>query len=595
MKTQKGITLISLIITVIVMLILSAVTISMVIGENGIVQKAGEATIEQEAQAGKEKLAMDLMEYQTIGYTKGITLEEFLLTKERDYIKNDDGTIEVTEGNYIYTVAQAPTLEITNWRSLAADPVPAVLEGEGEVADPYVINSIEDYVAFVMDTRDGETYEGQYIELGRNLDFKDKLSYADPTTKIFGDINENGVEEDLYTELNDETARGLRNIFEFAGTLDGKNRVIKNFFMQDKLTSSDGEIALIENNKGTIKNLTVTGKIIAELEEDANHIRVGAFIASNDGGSIFNSRTGIDVTVTGTLNQTTTGITTYIGSFIGKNDDAGASSIHECINYGKIYVDINIKADTEFEGMEEAYNSLQVGGIVGKNKNLIVNAINEGEIYVKRTFNSTVGVGDSGVKVGGIAGEIEYDDSTVGNYASIVNAVSTGKITAISETSEVVVGGIVGQLSDDTSDQSGIANNLVKIQNAFAATGINVQATADQTVEVGGISGNAEGNVENCYSLDDITASEEINKRYFGALIGNYRDTSTISNCFYRKGTYLGAQGEDKEGITVLDSLTQSEALLYLNQNVDINNADSAKIADWLKFVEMNDTVRFEE
>lgn len=44
MKNQKGITLIALVITIIVLLILAGVSIAMLTGENGILKKAGEAT-----------------------------------------------------------------------------------------------------------------------------------------------------------------------------------------------------------------------------------------------------------------------------------------------------------------------------------------------------------------------------------------------------------------------------------------------------------------------------------------------------------------------------------------------------------------------
>ena len=44
MKNQKGITLVALIITIIVMLILVAVTLSIVLGDNGVIKKGREAS-----------------------------------------------------------------------------------------------------------------------------------------------------------------------------------------------------------------------------------------------------------------------------------------------------------------------------------------------------------------------------------------------------------------------------------------------------------------------------------------------------------------------------------------------------------------------
>ena len=42
-KKEKGITLVALVITIIVLLILAGVTISLVVGDNGVVQKARDA------------------------------------------------------------------------------------------------------------------------------------------------------------------------------------------------------------------------------------------------------------------------------------------------------------------------------------------------------------------------------------------------------------------------------------------------------------------------------------------------------------------------------------------------------------------------
>ena len=48
MKKNKGITLIALVITIIVLLILAGVTINTLFGQNGIMQKANKAKIENE-------------------------------------------------------------------------------------------------------------------------------------------------------------------------------------------------------------------------------------------------------------------------------------------------------------------------------------------------------------------------------------------------------------------------------------------------------------------------------------------------------------------------------------------------------------------
>ena len=55
-KNKKGITLIALIITIIVLLILAGVTISAVIGDDGIIKKAAEAKVQMEKSKKDEVL-----------------------------------------------------------------------------------------------------------------------------------------------------------------------------------------------------------------------------------------------------------------------------------------------------------------------------------------------------------------------------------------------------------------------------------------------------------------------------------------------------------------------------------------------------------
>ena len=56
----KGITLIALVITVIVLLILAAISVSMLTGENNIIKKAGQAADETKLAGYKEEIALSL-------------------------------------------------------------------------------------------------------------------------------------------------------------------------------------------------------------------------------------------------------------------------------------------------------------------------------------------------------------------------------------------------------------------------------------------------------------------------------------------------------------------------------------------------------
>ena len=84
MKNTKGITLIALVITIIVLLILAGVSISMLSGDNSILNKAAEAKNQNEDKSLKEETQIvvsgRLIEKKTTG-TNAKTLEEELREK----------------------------------------------------------------------------------------------------------------------------------------------------------------------------------------------------------------------------------------------------------------------------------------------------------------------------------------------------------------------------------------------------------------------------------------------------------------------------------------------------------------------------------
>lgn len=57
-KKEKGITLVALVVTIVVLLILAGVSITMVLGNNGIVKKAQDAKANYTTAAGQEDKAM---------------------------------------------------------------------------------------------------------------------------------------------------------------------------------------------------------------------------------------------------------------------------------------------------------------------------------------------------------------------------------------------------------------------------------------------------------------------------------------------------------------------------------------------------------
>ena len=68
MKNQKGITLVALVITIIVLLILAGVSISLVLGQNGVLTQASNAVVKNDAAAVEQEVKLAAAEAVTNYY-----------------------------------------------------------------------------------------------------------------------------------------------------------------------------------------------------------------------------------------------------------------------------------------------------------------------------------------------------------------------------------------------------------------------------------------------------------------------------------------------------------------------------------------------
>ena len=122
-KTEKGITLVALVVTIVVLLILAGVSINTVLGDDGIIKKAKEAAEATKRASAEEEMNRLVLEYQLAKNDE--TLESFLKEKVTEgridgVTDNGDGTITITkkvEGkDYTITVkkpaASTPSVKV---------------------------------------------------------------------------------------------------------------------------------------------------------------------------------------------------------------------------------------------------------------------------------------------------------------------------------------------------------------------------------------------------------------------------------------------------------------------------------------------------
>ncbi len=362
---ERGITLIALVITIIILLILTGITIGLVTGENGILAQATRATEATEIAQENEKNILDSYE------------------------------------NVIY--------EATNDVPQVNDSNPGVLEGSGTEEEPFVINSIEDLIVFADNVTKGiNTYQDQYVELGSSLDFNSYKSYVEPNREDYAKYGYNGkLKEVINTSgfipigtleywLVDETLE--KSECYFCGNFNGKGYKIYNLkILQEKNVNSNiyTDTGLFSENFGVINNVYIENGMNITNINGGKFSNIGLLVGENNGEI---SR----CYVKGEINTTKINWGNSVGGIVGANN----GTIKECYNATNINAKYSCKEN-------------RIGGIVGVNEieGKIENCYNKGKI------DSQV-VGEQSGKddiclIGGIAGR---------NIGSIKNVYSYRRI-----------------------------------------------------------------------------------------------------------------------------------------------------------------------
>ena len=259
LKNKKGITLIALVVTVVVLIILAGVSINAVIGDDGIIKKAqNSANLTKEAEV-KEAINRTILEfYLTDDYE---TLEDFLKAKVTEgkidsVTKNADGTLTVKKGNYSVTVenktnssggnssgGETQTPEIT----IGEAKVVANSDGTGsaitDTASVYLGNTL--YITFVHSITGGTTVVDKTIPYAVTKN-------GTYTFTVTGTVNGKS-----YTKNVSVTVNQFKDVYEYMQT-------------NTKVTYSDGDVWVPEGFRiSTDSAENVQGGIVIE-DKDLN-------------------------------------------------------------------------------------------------------------------------------------------------------------------------------------------------------------------------------------------------------------------------------------------------------------------------------------
>ena len=453
-REQRGITLITLVVTIIVLIILAGVSIAMLVGENGIITQAQRAKENTELAEKQEKEDMGELEDELNEAITGIKVEQ------------------VTDEN------------------------PGVLEGTGTDIDPYTINRIEDLIFFAYDVKQGNYYEGETVKLGLSLDFNSNKSYVDAYRTNYAKYGYTGELKKILTETGFipigtmQFSNGSDEINEksFKGIFDGAGNKIYNLKIKQEIESTEYQlsIGLFSANSGTIQNLGIENGSVITNTNSEKFCAMALLVGNNRVGGIIR-----DCYTTGEIScMSSNGYN--IGGVAGAND----GEIYNC--YNEVNMSI-YKTSSIFESERETRG----GGIAGSTAetSIIKNVYNKGNVLF---LNSTTNEKGTNTYLAGIVGL---------NYGQVTNAYSIGKvISQEDEFDDVFIGNICGRKA------SGNIVNCYYLPNTILTSNTdNIQLrtegqeiSADKMKEENFVNLLNENNTEITWKLD----IENINNRY---------------------------------------------------------------------------------
>ena len=189
MMKEKGITLIALVITIIVLLILAGVSIAMLTGQNGILTQANNAKNETELASAKEKVELAVIG--AISQTRDGTLT---VGKLRTELANYGGTVEGDTFPVTATVdGKSFTVDDKGNVELAGEKQPVTREGI----------EVGDYVSYTPDTATEKTYDADKLKKGgytstqtvkkEDLNWRVLRKNDDGSIDLIGDATGNSV------------------------------------------------------------------------------------------------------------------------------------------------------------------------------------------------------------------------------------------------------------------------------------------------------------------------------------------------------------------------------------------------------------------
>ena len=513
MKKNKGITLVALVITIIILIILAGVSINLVLGKYGIVNRASSGTETYSEKQAKEKLEIELANMYIEKTTNINYNDEYLTTKLSEKGFSVNGNIVIVDGYQFQIDRSVP--QIMNSLGKGIENEEITLTAASNLKVDYTKSTIKIEITYAGTLKEvnlngesltiPEAQDGKYViekEIEKNgnynvliKDSSDGYKIANVEVKnISEDTNIGTVEQ--FIAFRDRVNAGAT----YAGrtvTLEKDLDLSKVCHYVDGTTAKDISWIPIGTDtkpfKGTFNGNDHT---INNLYINTTNEKQGLF-------GVVESATISHVNI-GKGSQVKGGNTT--AGIVGI---AGKTNIQYCINHA------NITGATYSGGISAILS----------NGSSISNCGNTGDVY------------SSGHSVGGVVGIFSPDQ-----IVNISECYNTGNVTSTGKdpSNNSLAGGIIGFYYRSSGT----------IKNCYNTGTVNAKYP-----HIGGIIGNRDNGplIANCYNVGNLTGSNT----YRGSICGFGRATK-FQNCYWTTSPAV-AGGSDSGAKTNCSKKTEAE------------------------------------
>ena len=438
-RNQKGIILLVLVITIIVLLILAGVTISVITGDDGTIVNASKAKLKTEIRDIEEKI-----ELEEINHNNG---EEFQFGTLKDLIGREDEYNEILymeDGKLVYLEDK-------------------VSDKQAEWLEEMGINAKQNIIPIYTGEQFKKIGTGEEIQIeeagGETYQFNMDSHYV-----LQNNINLNCNDENQWVPIGTSSD-------PFKGILDGKGYTISEIY----INSGEQRKALFNYNNGQIQNIVVDGYI------NGSNFNAGIVAENNVSGKIINCVNYIELYATGNQN----------GGIVGSN----SGIIENCENRG--YLELNSTSggicgnNTASGSIKKCKNTheivlkdFNIGGVVGENSGTIEECYNLGNILTSTSY--------ARYGKGGIAGK---------NYGIIKKCYNLAEIRSNNWNVGGIAGGNEENGSIEFSYNIGQITGSTNIGGIAGGNAGNIRYS--YTIDTNEMIGSDTGTVENCMQLSE--------------------------------------------------------------------------------------------